>query len=47
MTTIASPGSPPEQGQLVNVRQRQYVVTEVAKSMLPTNLLRPSDNGAQ
>jgi SNF2 family DNA or RNA helicase len=39
--------SPPEQGQLVNVRQRQYVVTEVAKSTLPTNPLRPADNGAQ
>src|SRR5262249_25467672 len=45
--TIAFPGSPPEQGQLVNVRQRQYVVTEVAKSTLPTSPLRSSDNGAQ
>ena len=39
--------SPPEQGQLVTVRQRQYVVTEVAKSTLPENPLRPSANGAQ
>jgi transcriptional regulator with XRE-family HTH domain len=38
---------PPEQGQLVNVRQRQYVVTEVAKSTLPASPLRPADNGAQ
>ena len=44
--TSAAP-SPPEQGQLVNVRQRQYVVTEVAKSTLPTSPLRPADNGAQ
>src|SRR5437868_2490068 len=39
--------SPPEQGQLVNVRQRQYVVTEVAKSTLPASPLRPADNGAE
>jgi hypothetical protein len=37
--TVASPGSPPEQGQLVNVRQRQHVVTEVAKSTLPASPL--------
>ena len=45
--TLALPASPPEQGQLVNVRQRHYVVTEVAKSTLPVSCLRPSDNGAQ
>jgi hypothetical protein len=39
--------NPPEQGQLVNVRQRHYVVTEVAKSALPASSLRPSDKGAQ
>ncbi len=39
--------SPPEQGQLVNVRQRHYVVTEVAKSSLPASPLRPCDNDAQ
>jgi Helicase conserved C-terminal domain/SNF2-related domain len=39
--------SPPEQGQLVSVRQRHYVVTEVAKSSLPASPLRHSDNGAQ
>ena len=32
--TIAT-RNPPEQGQLVTVRQRQYVVSEVAKSTLP------------
>ena len=31
--------SPPEQGQLVSVRQRRYVVTEVAKSTLPEALV--------
>jgi SNF2 family DNA or RNA helicase len=37
----------PEQGQLVSVRQRHYVVTDVAKSTLPASPLRPSGNGAQ
>jgi hypothetical protein len=45
--TVALPASPPEQGQLVNVRQRQYVVTEVAKSSLPANPLHPSGNRAK
>jgi superfamily II DNA or RNA helicase len=45
--TVASPGRPPEQGQLVNVRHRQYVVTEVAKSTLAASPLRTSDHGAQ
>lgn len=31
--------TPPEQGQLVDVRQRRYVVTNVCKSSLPTNPL--------
>jgi SNF2 family DNA or RNA helicase len=39
--------SPPEQGQLVNVRQRHYIVTEVAKSTLPASPLRPSEDAAQ
>jgi ERCC4-related helicase len=38
---------PPEQGQLVTVRQRQYVVTEVAKSTLPDRPLKVDGNGAQ
>jgi len=39
--------SPPEQGQLVPVRQRRYVVTDVAKSTLPEQVLRTSANGSQ
>ena len=35
-----STSSPPEQGQLVQVRQRRYVVTEVAQSALPNDPLR-------
>ena len=34
--------SPPEQGQLVQVRHRFYVATEVAKSALPAEPLRAS-----
>jgi SNF2 family DNA or RNA helicase len=41
------PVAAPEQGQLVTVRQRHYVVTEVAKSTLPERPLKTSDNGAQ
>lgn len=32
---------PPEQGQLVNVRQRQWVVGEVAKGTLTDGPLQP------
>lgn len=32
--------SPPKQGQLVTVRQRHYVVTEVSKSSLPDKVLQ-------
>ena len=39
--------NPPEQGQLVTVRQRRYVVTEIAKSTLPNRPLEVSANGAQ
>lgn len=39
--------APPEQGQLVHVRQRRYIVTDVAKSALPVSLLRSTDNGSQ
>ena len=45
MTVVAS--SPPEQGQLVTVRQRHYVVADVAKSTLPGRPLRAGGNGAQ
>jgi ERCC4-related helicase len=37
----------PEQGQLVSVRQRHYVVTEVAKSSLPEQPLKSGTNGRQ
>ena len=39
--------NPPEQGQLVTVRQRRYVVTDVAKSTLPDRPLKVSGNGGQ
>jgi hypothetical protein len=45
MSSVAP--SRPEQGQLVNVRQRHYAVTEVARSTLPASPLHPSDNAAQ
>ncbi len=37
----------PEQGQLVTVRQRRFVVTDVAKSALPDRPLRSGGNGPQ
>ena len=43
-TTLADP---PEQGQLVNVRQRQWVVSEVAKSTLAEGPLQPLDESPQ
>lgn len=39
--------TPPEQGQLVTVRQRHYVVADVAKSTLQDRPLRTGGNGAQ
>ncbi len=39
MTAIAA--NLPEQGQLVDVRQRRWVVNDVAKSILPASPLRP------
>ena len=39
--------NPPEQGQLVTVRQRQYVVSEVAKSTLTAIPLQPLDGQGQ
>lgn len=40
--------APPEQGQLVKVRSRQYVVTEVRQTTLPPNPMlsgvEPSQN---
>jgi len=45
--TLITRGSVPEQGQLVTVRQRRYVVTELTKSTLPEQALKVSGNGAQ
>ena len=45
MATALSP--PPEQGQLVSVRERRFIVTDVARGTLPDSPLRPSGNGAQ
>ena len=39
--------APPEQGQLVEVRKRQYLVSEVAKSTLPAMALKPLNGGGQ
>lgn len=44
---MGSTFAPPEQGQLVTVRQRHYVVTEVGKSTLPNKPLKSGANGAQ
>jgi hypothetical protein len=38
---------PPEQGQLVDVRQRRYVVTDVVRSALPGDPLRVPGYGLQ
>ena len=43
---VATP-PPPEQGQLITVRQRRYVVTGAAKNTLPEQLLRGTGTGAQ
>src|SRR6201984_3105473 len=39
--------SPPEQGQLVNVRSRQWIVNDVRPSTLPTGALQPHSSGPQ
>jgi ERCC4-related helicase len=46
-TIVIATRNPPEQGQLVEVRHRQYVVTEVAKSTLPDRLLLSSNSEGQ
>lgn len=45
MATAAQ--SPPEQGQLVNVRQRRFVVSDVLKSSLPAKVTASPGNGVQ
>lgn len=47
MNLAVSMPPPPEQGQLVDVRQRRYVVTNVLKSSLPVTPLQPTGNGVQ
>src|SRR3954447_15881742 len=47
MGTAVATSSVPEQGQLVTVRQRHFVVTDVAKSTLPEKPLDTSGNGHQ
>jgi hypothetical protein len=39
--------SPPEQGQLVSVRSRQWIVNDVRPSTLPPPALKPTFNGPQ
>jgi hypothetical protein len=39
--------SPPEQGQLVNVRQRRYIVSEIVKSALPAPPIKPLHGESQ
>jgi len=45
--TIAITASPPEQGQLVSVRSRQWIVTDVRPSTLPASALKPAFTGPQ
>src|SRR5215510_2729698 len=45
--TVASPSSPPEQGQLVTIRSRQWIVNDVRPSTLPTVALKPTFSGPQ
>ena len=39
--------SPPEQGQLVSVRSRQWIVNDVRASTLPPPALKPAFGGRQ
>src|SRR6516165_4977680 len=39
--------SPPEQGQLVSVRSRQWIVNDVRPSTLPAVALKPAFSGPQ
>src|SRR5437016_11277589 len=45
MTTAVA--SPPEQGQLVSVRSRQWIVNDVRPSTLPASALKPTFTGPQ
>src|SRR5499427_3020644 len=43
----SSPPGPPEQGQLVSVRSRQWIVNDVRPSTLPAAALKPTFAGPQ
>jgi hypothetical protein len=45
MSSVAP--SPPEQGQLVSVRSRQWIVNDVRPSTLPPPALKPTFHGPQ
>jgi hypothetical protein len=45
--TVATPDSPPEQGQLVSVRSRQWIVNDVRASTLPPPALKTTFHGPQ
>src|SRR5437868_1100288 len=45
MTTTVT--GPPEQGQLVSVRSRQWIVNDVRPSTLPAAALKPTFTGPQ
>lgn len=47
MATVTVASSTPEQGQLVRVRSRQWVVNEVKPSSLPPPAMKLSFDGAQ
>ena len=45
MTAVTAPDSPPELGQLAEVRARRWLVTVVERSTLPISPLDPAGNG--
>ena len=45
MAPAVTPPSPPEQGQLVSVRSRQWIVNDVRPSTLPPPALKPAFSG--
>src|SRR5262249_6796679 len=47
VSMVATANSPPEQGQLVSVRSRQWIVNDVRPSPLPGLALKPTFSGPQ